>query len=58
MAFRESAGGNTLVGSDADSDWIVVNIPAPRDDVTRGATATTTLPLHHDGDDDEVTVTF
>jgi hypothetical protein len=58
LEFRESVGNlnNNHRGNEVDSDWIVVNIPAPRNDLTHGATATTTLPLHHETDDDEVSL--
>ena len=45
---------NGPIGVEPDNDWIVINIPAPRNDVAGGATATTTLPLHTDVDNDEV----
>jgi len=58
LEFRESGVSSYSGGlNDGDAeDWIVVNIPAPRHDVTHGATATTTLPMHHDGDEDEVNI--
>ena len=39
---------------DEDTEWVVVNIPAPSHDVTHVATATTSIPMHHDIDEDEV----
>jgi hypothetical protein len=58
LEFRESVGNinSNHRGNEVDSDWIVVNIPAPRNDLIHGATATTTLPLHHETDDDEVSL--
>jgi hypothetical protein len=56
LEFREASGrqATSSADADADNDWIVINIPAPRSDVSRGATATTTLPVNHEVDDDEV----
>ena len=54
LEFRETAGSTQLGASEGDNDWIVVNIPAPRNDVT---TVMTSLPRHDiniNNEEDEV----